>query len=251
MGALPPANIIVQPDNRGTAIGLLLPLLHIVERDPYGTVIVLPSDHFFRGEAVLVRSLKHASRLAKLDLDHVHLLGVKPEEVELDLGYIVPGDCTSGCDIPVRRFVEKPAVNMARDLIEAGALWNVFIVAASAHALLRLYADRHPGLVARMRTSIERDRSGANDGSAVKHLYRTLQTLDFSRDVLQGREQALRVLPVPACGWSDLGTPRRVAAALSRYAGPRKSPWRPQHTGYLSLADQHAQQQHMNCGMTS
>jgi len=32
--SLPPDNVIVQPENKGTAAGLLLPLLHIVTRDP-------------------------------------------------------------------------------------------------------------------------------------------------------------------------------------------------------------------------
>ncbi|MGH2448701.1 MAG: hypothetical protein ACRDFS_08900, partial [Chloroflexota bacterium] len=29
-----------------------------------------------------------------------------------------------------------------------------------------------------------------------------------------------RVLPVPHCGWSDLGTPKRVAAALHQLSQP-------------------------------
>jgi len=41
--SLPPQNIIVQPENRGTAAGLLLPLLlHIEARDPQARVVVLP-----------------------------------------------------------------------------------------------------------------------------------------------------------------------------------------------------------------
>src|SRR5260221_7273806 len=52
-----PENVIVQPENKGTAPGLLLPLLHIVRRDPNATVVVLPSDHFVRQEDVLARGL--------------------------------------------------------------------------------------------------------------------------------------------------------------------------------------------------
>jgi len=44
-----------------------------------------------------------------------------------------------------------------------------------------------------------------------------LPELDFSRDVLQRSPSLLRVLAVPACGWSDLGTPRRVGLTVSRY----------------------------------
>jgi mannose-1-phosphate guanylyltransferase len=34
------ANIIVQPRNCGTANGILLPLLHIMERDPEACVVI-------------------------------------------------------------------------------------------------------------------------------------------------------------------------------------------------------------------
>ena len=50
---VPRDNIIVQPDNRGTANGVLLPLLTILERDPQARVVLLPSDHYVRYEAVL------------------------------------------------------------------------------------------------------------------------------------------------------------------------------------------------------
>ena len=44
-------NIIVQPRNCGTANGILLPLLCILERDPEARVVILPSDHHVRKES--------------------------------------------------------------------------------------------------------------------------------------------------------------------------------------------------------
>jgi hypothetical protein len=43
-----------------------------------------------------------------------------------------------------------------------------------------------------------------------------LPVLDFSRTVVQGAESVLRVSTAPACGWTDLGTPRRVVQILQR-----------------------------------
>src|SRR6266481_6395303 len=42
----PTDNVIVQPANRDTAPGILLPLAHISYRDPSATVAVFPSDPF-------------------------------------------------------------------------------------------------------------------------------------------------------------------------------------------------------------
>ena len=63
---------------------------------------------------------------------------------------------------------------------------------------------------------------------------RSFRALDFSRDVLEGQESRLRVLTVPACGWSDLGTPRRVADTLSRIAA-KSNRRRPDHTALFEF----------------
>ena len=234
-----PENVIVQPENKGTAPGLLLPLLHIVRRDPIATVVVLPSDHFVHKEGVLARGLQQAARLARIDRQHVYLLGLVPDEIDPELGYILPEDRAAMAAAPVRQFIEKPSVDVACNLVRDGALWNVFILAASARALLGLYTVRYPSLVADMCRAAEQDGSDTRDASAASALYPQLPTLDFSRDVLQGQESRLRVLTVPACGWSDLGTPRRVADTLSRIAKKSNYSQDPSRTAYLSLAAQH------------
>jgi mannose-1-phosphate guanylyltransferase len=235
--AAPSGNLIVQPDNKGTAIGLLLPLLHLARRDPNAIVLVLPSDHFVRQKSVLIRGLHAALGLADGDRRKICLLGLQPEEVDPDLGYVVPH--TDGADYSassVRLFVEKPSVEMTRDLIRTGALCNTFILAASVRALIGLYAGRYPDLLAQLTEAVAADESRTRDPRATRSLYLQLPTLDFSRDVLEGNEPLLRVLRVPPCGWSDLGTPRRVAEALRRIgAGP--APELPR-TSHLSLADQ-------------
>jgi hypothetical protein len=54
--------------------------------------------------------------------------------------------------------------------------------------------------------------------SSLTRLYENLSPVDFSRSVVQQAPQALRVITAPACGWNDLGTPRRVADTLRRLA---------------------------------
>jgi len=60
----------------------------------------------------------------------------------------------------------------------------------------------------------------------------------------KGKEAPLKVVPVPYCGWSDLGTPRRVADCLRRLPGDEHPPWFAlAASAYLNLAAQHARQQ--------
>lgn len=214
---LAPENIIVQSHNRGTAIGILLPLLQILHRDAEATLIVLPSDHYVRNEGVLATRLRQAAAEVASHRDRIVLLGFAPEEADPELGYIVPGSERGPTVRAVSRFVEKPSQASARKLIECGGLWNSFIFAARGQTLLRVFEARCPDIVSRMRDIVAMDVDDAVRQQRLRVLYNQLPSLDFSRDVLEHSLDQLAVTTVPACGWSDLGTPRRVAEALTRY----------------------------------
>lgn len=244
MQAFPAQNTIVQPRNRGTANGILLALLTILRRDPFARFTFLPSDHFVRDEETLAGSLAGAAARLRQRPSEMVLLGISPDEADPELGYIVPRGDARDRAAPVERFVEKPEINLARTLIEAGGVWNSFIFAADGNALLALYRRRFPETVDDMETALARDGDGS--GEAIAALYERLREVDFSRHILQGAERHLRVLAVPACGWNDLGTPRRVAATISRLpvaateqrerAPARRSAW-------INLAAAHARLQ--------
>ena len=240
LSSLPAPNVIVQPANRGTANGILLPLLHIVERDPQARVVLLPSDHHVRREAILATTLRKAVEQLDWRFDEMVLLGIEPEEADPELGYIVPEASDGRGALRVGQFLEKPVAAQARTLVEYGALWNAFIVAATAQALLGLFRRHMPGIVAAMRTAVHSDLRDGIGGLATAELYEDLPTLDFSRDILKGEEANLRVLPVPQCGWSDLGTPQRVALALRGAPRTRDVPAMKAGCMHLSLAAQHA-----------
>src|SRR6185437_6374022 len=234
---LPGENVIVQPQNRGTAHGILLPLLHIFERDPQARVLLFPSDHHVRRELVLARALRAAAQRLQVDGSEILLLGLHPEESDPELGYIVPGAEDSG-SWRVRRFVEKPSTSIAQELIAHGALWNAFILGAPVASLLKLLGHRVGATLDHMRSAVRADRAAGAPSGAVAALYQRLPEVDFSRDVLIGQESQLRVLAVPQCGWSDLGTLRRVGDALRWLAEEESNLAAPMGRGYLNLAMQ-------------
>jgi mannose-1-phosphate guanylyltransferase len=236
---LEPANLIVQPRNRGTAIGILLPLVQLMQRDPHARLIILPSDHHVTDEARLAHALRYAAAPPAADWAQILLLGLQPTAADTQLGYIIPRRGAGGAHHAVERFVEKPDPAHAQRLLAQGALWNTFIIAADAQALLHLFERRRPDIVAAMRNSVGGGRSETQTAEALADLYESLPEMDFSRSILQGQEEYLRVLPVPDCGWSDLGTPERVVAALEALPrGPRGEPESFDRQLLLSLADQ-------------
>ena len=132
--SLPRANLIVQPQNRGTASGILLPLLSILERDRAARIAVFPSDHFIQDEPVLERAMNAA--LDDLSDTELVLLGITPDHAETEYGWIVPAAKGSA---RVATFVEKPGRAEAEACLRSGGVWNSFLFAVRAMTLLRLY----------------------------------------------------------------------------------------------------------------
>lgn len=231
---IPSANVIRQPHNRGTAIGILLPLLQILHRDPSAGLLVLPSDHFVCDEAMLGVSLREAMDQIRYQPDQIVMLGISPEEADPELGYIV-SDCDGTQELrSVREFVEKPTAAVAHALIARGGVWNSFIFATYGRTLLRAFEEHCPELVAAL-WGIVRSPNSLTHPTDLADFYDRAPMLDFSRDILQRSPELLRVLTVPPCGWSDLGTPRRVSEALTRFP-PRKARSRTAgHAAFLDL----------------
>lgn len=205
---LPSENVVVQPMNRGTGIGILLPTLRILERDPEATVVIMPSDHHIIDEYILEAAMRRALDKVRGYRNGVALLGIEADEPDPELGYIVRTKRGDGF-AQIQQFVEKPARQEALRLCRLGALWNSFILVGRAESIVQLYLARWAETVASLRAT---DR----DYVALVRAYRKLPQLDFSRDIVTGQEQRIGVAPVPSCGWSDLGTPRGLAHALTR-----------------------------------
>ncbi len=199
--------VVEQPSNRGTAAGILLPLLDICQRDPDATVLLLPSDHFVADEAALQEGLALAVERARADRKRTFLLGIEPDGPDTEYGWIVP----AGGD-RVAAFVEKPGAPRAAELFAVGALWNAFMLASSARALVALFSRAVPGLLRSFRAA----RGRADRERALDNLYALLPPTDFSRDVLSACAGDLGLVRAPACGWTDLGTPARLLGLLER-----------------------------------
>src|SRR6185295_10242443 len=117
---------------------------------------------------------------------------------------------------------------------------NAFIIAARATALLELFERYDTGLVRRMRFAVRRAQASADSPAALADLYLRERSVDFSRDIVQRYGAVFRVLRVPACAWTDLGTVQSVTKTL--LAAPQiaeRSPVLPAG-GLLSLEQQHS-----------
>jgi mannose-1-phosphate guanylyltransferase len=237
--SLPAQNIFVQPNNRGTAYGIMFALLQIARRAAHSVVVLLPADHYLTDETTMARSLRTAANLAADNGGLVYMLGAEPDHPDHALGYIVPSEDRRDAAAGVVRFEETPTTERARDLIRQGALWNTFILAGSVRVLLDLFEGHFVSTIEDMRRALDLAESELVGPVALELLYVDLESHDFSRDVLERHEQMLQVLRVPSCGWTDLGTRKRVEETV-RSLGRVRSPVSTIHSAprarYLDLA---------------
>jgi mannose-1-phosphate guanylyltransferase len=218
LSGYPAENIIVQPENRGTAAGILLPELWIARHDPSATVVILPSDHYVDSEEILNNSVSNAVSAVNRSEAPVVLLGVKPDGPEEEYGWIVPCPGPLNCPHRVASFREKPDACTAASLARHGGLLNTFIIVADSCCLLALFKHRVPQLWQPFERAMPRRSEETWPRDDLANLYHSIPSLDFSRDILEGASDEIWVYPVPLCGWTDLGTPRRLGEYLVRHA---------------------------------
>jgi len=136
--AIPASHILAEPRAASTAPALVWATTHIARDDPDAVVLSLHADWAVAPADAFRATARRALDLAARE-DVLVTVGVPPTRPDPGLGYIVPGDPVDGVH-RVRRFVEKPAPELAAELIARGALWNSGLFAWTA---ARLVAEVH------------------------------------------------------------------------------------------------------------
>ena len=211
--------VLVQPSDRGTAAGILLPAMRIAWRDPNATIAVFPSDHFVVDDGAFMRHVVSLLPVVDRHPELIVLVGAAPDSAEPGYGWIEPGlridEASSGEVRAVRRFVEKPSLAEARRCLENGSLWNTFVMLARAGTVVEAARRALPEMVGRL-SRIRPFVDTPAEARAVAHAYRLSGAANFSQAILAPAPARLAVSRLPAIAWSDWGTPERVIATLRR-----------------------------------
>jgi len=217
----PSDTVILQPENKETGPGILLPLMHLYKRCPEAVVALFPSDHFILEEERFMDYVELAAQAVARNPDRIVLLATEARRPETEYGYVVP--CDEGGQLSfwgarrVAHFAEKPDPDRAQRLATAGALWNTMIMVFKAKNLLNLTKALYPDLYQRFYGILD-VLGESKEKAKVKDLYRNLKPLNFSKDIMQRLlaefSWTVYVLPMLNVFWSDWGSPQRIINAL-------------------------------------
>jgi mannose-1-phosphate guanylyltransferase len=218
---LAPDRLVVQPGNRGTAAGLLYPLLRIADLAGDVPVAVFPSDHFVDNDAAFVAAVSRAADALAAEPDRVILLGIEAASAETEYGWIEPAQTHDVASVlPIQRFWEKPAPQLAARLLARGCLWNSFVMVGRVPAFIDLIQTGAPDLV-RAFEPVHRVLGSPRERTVVDRVYASLETVNFSERVLEAAADRLGVVRLKGVEWSDWGNAERVFATI------RRTGWRP------------------------
>ena len=213
----PAPQVLEQPRDRGTAAAVLLAAHWILARDPAAAMVVLPSDHFVGEDEPFMGHVGDVLEFLDRQGDRIVLLGAEPSEPETDYGWIELGEPLPGSGpsqlYRVRHFREKPSQEMAEELYRAGALWNTFVFAGRATALVEAGSDCLPALHERL-VRLSKFLGTEHERWAIRQAYELSPRANFSQAVLERCPRKLAVVRLSAVSWRDLGTPRRVVKTL-------------------------------------
>ncbi len=194
--------IVVEPVGRNTAPAVCAAARMIAGIDPDGVLMVLPSDHLIADEPAFAAATQQAVAAARDG--HLVTFGIRPDRPETGYGYIEMASDDADGARPFVRFVEKPDLRRAEEMVADGRfLWNSGMFVFSAPAILAAFETHAPDVDRACRAAVEAGREDLFffrlDGDA----YGASPNISIDYAVMEHVQG--QVVPVD-CGWNDLGS---------------------------------------------
>ncbi len=210
---VPAANILAEPMGRNTAAAVAFAAVAIA-RPMDEVMVVLPADHAIADEAGFRASLVAAA--VRAESGDLVTLGITPTGPETGYGYVLstgaPVAVGDRASWRVDRFIEKPTVERATELLAGGrASWNAGIFVWRRGSVLDGLRSHARDILDALEAAI------AGGPEAIGAAYPSVRatSIDYALMEPASAEGVVAVVPTDV-GWSDLGS----WAALLEARGP-------------------------------
>ena len=194
---VPEATVLVEPAARDTGPALAYAAHRVAAAVTDPVCCCLPADHVVGEDAT--EALERGCRVAA-EADRLVTFGVVPTRPASEYGYVERG-ADRGAYADVAAFREKPTRERARELVDAGCLWNAGIFAWRPAVFLEEAAR---GPLAPVVDALR-------DGDPVRG-YDATDPVSVDRAVLERTDRAA-VVPLDAA-WDDVGSWDALARLL-------------------------------------
>lgn len=181
--------IAVEPERRDTFPAIALAAVYLASERKCSmseTVIAMPVDVY--AEEGYFQTLLKMDKAVQNGAADIVLMGVRPTYPSMKYGYILPEAERTSDLMRVSRFVEKPTVQKATELLDMGAFWNGGVFAFKMGYMVEI-----------VRKYIE-----PKDYAYLQENYHKLRKISFDYEIVEACQS---IAMVPYYGmWKDLGT---------------------------------------------
>jgi mannose-1-phosphate guanylyltransferase / mannose-6-phosphate isomerase len=205
------AEIVIEPERRDSGPAILAAALLV---PPETVLFVSAADHLIEDRDGLVGDVRNAAMAAERGA--LVTFGIAPSRVTGAYGYIRPGEPLE--QVPdverVARFVEKPDLAAAEQLIAEGCLWNSGNFVFRADTVIEQYRNFDPETVSAVRDSVAKAERDLGFLRLDRTAFAAARRSSFDYAVME-RTDAAAVVKAHF-DWSDLGDWEAVWRHLPR-----------------------------------
>ena len=201
---IPSENILCEPVGRNTAPCIGLGAVHMQRKYGDAVMLVLPSDHEIVMKDIFRETLKKVCDIAEQGPNLV-TIGITPNYPETGYGYIkYRPDAPFAEGFEVERFVEKPALELAKQYLASGQyLWNSGMFGWKVSTLLRNMKEYMPGNYERL-MKIGEAVGTEQENEILEKEFAGMDSQSIDYGIM---EKAEHIYTVPGSfGWDDVGS---------------------------------------------
>ncbi|HLP70583.1 MAG TPA: mannose-1-phosphate guanylyltransferase/mannose-6-phosphate isomerase [Rhizobium sp.] len=201
---VPLSGIVLEPEARNTAAAIAVAAV-IIARDfgDHAVMQILPSDHEILADETYTRCVDTAAEAARQG--KIVTFGITPTEPATGYGYIEMGKALPGGAHTVKRFVEKPKLENANAMLEAGGhFWNSGMFMCTAGQMLAELREYAPDVLAAAEEAVTEATTDLDFVRLNAAGFAKSPSISIDYAVME-KTPNVAVVPSPIT-WSDLGS---------------------------------------------
>jgi len=197
-------DFLLEPVSRNTGPAICAAALDVAKRHGKDSVLlVLPADHLIQDDKSFAAAVAEARKLA--EDDWLVTFGIEPTRPETGFGYIEAGEAIAGLGSKVNRFVEKPDLRAAEDMIQSGRYgWNSGMFCFSASAAIAAFKKHAPEVLKAVEAAIKATDYEKKPPVLAEAEFAKAPDISFDYAVMEKAE--FRAVVRGKFDWNDIGS---------------------------------------------
>jgi len=197
--------IILEPSKKNTSAAILSSSL--LEEIPFDQPMVfLPADHLIEKDNIFSKSINFNKKY--LNDDNIFIFGIKPKSASSKYGYFITKKISSKIE-KVKKFIEKPNLSLAKNIIKKRGYWNSGIIFAKKISIINNFNKYQKKMLNLCIDSVSNSIISGKIYYLSKKSFKRIKSVSFDYSILEKSNNINGIkLDIP---WSDLGSWKEIS----------------------------------------